>query len=82
MVVLRSPEVGCENDLLTKRVVALEGDWLYSRDGRLVRVPTAHIWVEGDNASNSNDSTHYGAVPRTHLAGTVVAKVLLYDLHL
>jgi len=75
VVVLRSPEEGCEKDLLTKRVVGLEGDWLYARDGRLVRVPTAHVWVEGDNASNSNDSTHYGPVPRTNLAGTVVAKL-------
>jgi len=31
--------------------------------------------LQGDNASNSNDSTHYGAVPRGTLAGTVVAKV-------
>ena len=75
VVVLHSPEEGCEDDLLTKRVVGLERDWLYARDGRLVRVPTAHVWVEGDNASNSNDSTHYGAVPRGTLVGTVVAKV-------
>jgi len=75
VVVLRSPEKGSEHTLLTKRVVAVAGDWLYSRDGRLVRVPTQHCWVEGDNASNSNDSTHYGAVPCANVAGTVVAKV-------
>jgi signal peptidase I len=75
VVVLRSPEKGSEHELLTKRVVAVAGDWLYSREGRLVRVPTEHCWVEGDNASNSNDSTHYGAVPCANLAGTVVAKI-------
>jgi len=75
VVVLRSPEPGCEAQLLTKRVVAVGGDWLYSRNGRLVRVPTRHVWVEGDNAANSNDSTHYGAVPHSNLAGTVVAKI-------
>lgn len=75
VVVLTSPEKGCEGALLTKRVVAIEGDWLFSRDGRLVRVPRGHVWVEGDNASNSNDSTHYGPVPCQNLVGTVVAKV-------
>jgi hypothetical protein len=75
VVVLRSPEKGSEHELLTKRVVAVAGDWLYARDGRLVRVPSAHCWVEGDNSSNSNDSNHYGAVPCSNVAGTVVAKI-------
>lgn len=75
VVVLTSPEQGCEGMLLTKRVVAVEDDWLFARDGRLVRVPRGHVWVEGDNSKNSNDSTHYGAVSCRHLVGTVLAKV-------
>ncbi|EOD29607.1 signal peptidase I [Emiliania huxleyi CCMP1516] len=35
-----------DRDWLTKRVVGVGGDWLYARDGRLVRVPTEHVWVE------------------------------------
>ena len=35
------------------------------------QVPAGHVWVEGDNAANSNDSNHFGAVP----TGLVVARV-------
>ena len=48
VVVLRSPD---DDALITKRVVAMGGDTVRHREhgSRLVRVPTAHLWVEGDN---------------------------------
>ncbi len=52
VVILRSPESLGESaapQLLTKRVVGVGGDWLFSREGRLVRVPTSHLWVEGED---------------------------------
>ena len=72
IVVLPSPT---NSELITKRLIGDERDWLYSRQGKLVRVPTSHVWVEGDNAGNSNDSNSFGAVPRSALQGKVVAKV-------
>ena len=49
VVVLRSPDD--VDALITKRVVAMGGDTVRHREhgSRLVRVPTAHLWVEGDN---------------------------------
>ena len=48
VVVLRSPD---DDALITKRVVAMGGETVRHREhgSRLVRVPTAHLWVEGDN---------------------------------
>ena len=69
---LRSPEDG---ELITKRVIGKGDDWLFARDGRLVKCPKRHVWVEGDNASNSHDSNHYGAVPHCLLVGNVRAKL-------
>jgi signal peptidase I len=34
-------------------------------------VPTGHYFVIGDNWTNSYDSRHYGAVPRTNILGRV-----------
>ena len=36
-----------------------------------LQVPVGHVWVEGDNAENSNDSNSFGPVP----AGLVQAQV-------
>ena len=69
---LRSPEDG---ELVTKRVIGKGDDWLFARDGRLVKCPKQHVWVEGDNASNSHDSNHYGAVPHCLLVGNVRARL-------
>ena len=56
----------------------MPGDVLYRRHafedrrpGDIVKVPRGHLWVEGDNQHNSNDSNAFGAVP----AGLVEARV-------
>lgn len=57
-------------EFLIKRVIALERD-LVQTDGRwaeetgnedLVRIPRGHVWVQGDNLSNTVDSNKYGPV--------------------
>mmetsp|Transcript_43734 Transcript_43734/g.85819 ORF Transcript_43734/g.85819 Transcript_43734/m.85819 type:complete len:169 (-) Transcript_43734:119-625(-) len=40
-----------------------------------VRVPSGHLWLEGDNPDNSTDSRTYGPVPAALVRGTVVAKL-------
>ncbi|CAG2182282.1 unnamed protein product, partial [Oppiella nova] len=54
------------NQLIIKRVVALEGDTVVTRlryKHRSVVVPKGHCWVEGDNADKSMDSNTFGCVP-------------------
>jgi len=71
VIVLCSPSDPAE--LLTKRVIAMEGDLVYRRDAarEIVQVPRGHVWVEGDNKQNSNDSNAFGAVAE----GLVQARV-------
>ncbi|OWF45111.1 Mitochondrial inner membrane protease subunit 2 [Mizuhopecten yessoensis] len=48
---------------LIKRVVALEGDGVWTRNmKKVVTVPQGHIWVEGDHRK-SLDSNSFGPVP-------------------
>ena len=73
VVVLRSPSDPAE--LITKRLIALEGDWVQRRDGarEMTQVPRGHVWVEGDNARFSKDSNAFGAVPAGLIESQVVA---------
>jgi hypothetical protein len=41
---------------------------------RTVRVPPGHVWIEGDNPFNSNDSRYYGPVPVDRIEGRAVAR--------
>lgn len=75
VVVFRSPQN--PEKVVTKRVVAVEGDMVYP----LPPYPTdpliiqwGQIWVEGDNEdkSKSIDSNTYGSIP----AGLIVGKVV------
>jgi Signal peptidase, peptidase S26 len=43
--------------------------------GRLVKIPKGHVWLQGDNMANSNDSRDYGAVPEAILKGRVLARI-------
>lgn len=61
VVAIKSPtDPGC---VLIKRVVAQEGEILQER-GREVchTVPRGHIWIEGENATNSRDSNVFGPI--------------------
>ena len=43
-------------------------------------VPPHHIWVEGDNAENSNDSRFFGPISMNLVHDKVVYKVcIVYD---
>ena len=44
-------------------------------EGKFIKVPKGHIWVVGDNLSNSTDSRHYGPVPLAMVRGKVLARV-------
>ncbi|KAA8494283.1 Mitochondrial inner membrane protease subunit 1 [Porphyridium purpureum] len=63
---------------ICKRVVAVEGETV-QRGRKQVYIPKGHIWVEGDNKSNSNDSRHYGAVPLGLVFGHVRYRVWPLD---
>ena len=43
----------------------------------VIRVPKGHVWIQGDNLSNSIDSRNYGAVPEATLKGRVLARVIM-----
>ncbi|KAM4677208.1 mitochondrial inner membrane protease subunit 2 isoform 2-T2 [Discoglossus pictus] len=49
---------------IIKRVIALEGDIVKSmgHKNRYVKVPSGHIWVEGDHHGHSFDSNAFGPV--------------------
>ena len=40
-------------------------------------VPEGHVWLEGDNPSNSSDSRSYGPIPLAMVRGRVFFKVML-----
>lgn len=45
------------------------------RDNEHVRIPRGHVWLAGDNLSNSTDSRAYGPVPLALVKGKVLARV-------
>ncbi|KAL6206827.1 hypothetical protein ACLB2K_024073 [Fragaria x ananassa] len=85
IVLLRSPEV--PKKIVTKRLVAMEGqsvsyivdpknsDWVET-----VVVPKGHVWVQGDNIYDSNDSRKFGPVPYGLLQGRVFWRVRIFAL--
>lgn len=42
-----------------------------------IKVPKGHVWLAGDNMSNSTDSRTYGPVPYRMIKGKVMAQVRL-----
>ena len=73
-----------ENMSLCKRIIHLEGETVQLSNGNEYVVPKNHIWVEGDNKSNSLDSRKFGAVPLQMIQGRVYFQIwpkLLYLKH-
>ncbi|KAI0375754.1 LexA/Signal peptidase [Pilatotrama ljubarskyi] len=63
IVALKSPT---DSKLIVKRIVALEGDTVKTLPpypDAEVRVPTGHVWVEGDEPFRTEDSNRFGPVP-------------------
>lgn len=66
-----------------KRVIGLPGDTICvdptgERSGtksEWCTVPKGHVWIAGDNTSNSTDSRDYGPVPLAMVRGKVIARV-------
>ncbi len=100
IVVFRSPpgEPGSDVKDLIKRVVALPGETVEARDGRVLidgrmleepylrdgvvtghieprEVPPGHVWVMGDNRSNSKDSRFFGPIDDDLIVGRAFVRV-------
>ena len=73
VLVLASPHQ--PDEMITKRVIAFQGDLVHTRGGNVVHVPRGHIWIEGDNAHNSNDSNAFGPVAQGLVQACVRAKI-------
>ncbi|XP_045124820.1 mitochondrial inner membrane protease subunit 1-like isoform X1 [Portunus trituberculatus] len=59
---------------ICKRVTGLEGDRV--KDGfKTHYVPKGHVWLEGDNHSNSTDSRNFGSVPAGLIRGRAVFRI-------
>eukprot|EP01041_Mallomonas_annulata_P000469 gene469-877_t len=67
---------------ICKRIAGLPGDTIavkkeefgYIRN-TITTIPRGHVWLQGDNPSNSTDSRSYGSVPMGLLQGRVVLKL-------
>ena len=78
-------------DTVCKRVIGVAGDVIEveprtgAAEGMLhigrgggrgwVKIPKGHVWLAGDNMSNSTDSRSYGPVPLALIQGQVLARV-------
>ncbi|ERL94499.1 mitochondrial inner membrane protease subunit 1 [Dendroctonus ponderosae] len=60
---------------ICKRVVALQGEKVKTGFASYEVVPIGHIWIQGDNVSNSTDSRSYGPVPLGLVRSKAVCKV-------
>ncbi|KAK3910996.1 Mitochondrial inner membrane protease subunit 1 [Frankliniella fusca] len=72
ILILRSPFD--PEGYLVKRLMGLPGD--IKRNGlSFTKVPEGHMWLEGDNSSNSRDSRSFGPVPQGLITGRALYKV-------
>jgi signal peptidase I len=62
------------NSVLCKRIIALPGEYV-EVEGQRYFVPDGHVWLEGDNKSQSFDSRDFGPVPLNLLEGKVQLKL-------
>lgn len=62
------------NTLLCKRIIAVENETI-TIDGIDYFIPPGHVWIEGDNKSQSFDSRNYGPISTALLDGKVLFKI-------
>lgn len=65
--------------LVVKRVRGMPGEriWVKRRGWsapRPISVPPGHVWLEGDNPSQSTDSREYGPVPMALVRGRILCR--------
>ncbi|CAG9091517.1 unnamed protein product [Plutella xylostella] len=78
IVIARCPTNPKQN--ICKRVTALPGDKVKRNFPRKSQyVPVGHVWLEGDNSSNSADSRVYGPVPYGLVRSRVLCRVWPLD---
>lgn len=58
-----------------KRVTGVPGDLVRTGFISTEIVPRGHVWLEGDNSSNSFDSRAYGPVPQGLIKSRAVMRV-------
>ncbi|XP_052691978.1 mitochondrial inner membrane protease subunit 1-like [Crassostrea angulata] len=61
VVILKNPYK--PTHLVCKRIIGMEHDYITNEDGKIIKVPKGHVWIEGDNKADSEDSRDYGPVP-------------------
>ena len=86
VVVVQHPD---KAGTVCKRIMGLPGDMILSpptrmkqlpllnqrRHPQILVIPNGHMWLEGDNPMNSNDSRDYGPIPQALVVGRVLCRV-------
>ncbi|OMJ75797.1 hypothetical protein SteCoe_24976 [Stentor coeruleus] len=60
--------------LLCKRIMGVAGD-IIVHEGTEYLIPEGHVWIEGDNKSQSFDSRNFGPIPLSLLDGRIIIKL-------
>lgn len=67
---------------LCKRIVGMPGDLVFvdpTFSDMQIQVPNGHVWLQGDNIANSQDSRNFGPVPIALLVGRVEARIFPFN---